>query len=134
MYKCKCGSTEFKVTMLTTADVHVTTEEGYPEHILGTEDTQNISFTGPFICTRCGMVRLSVEEIEEETRCAAKRCSCGNTKFSAHQVCYHDVVVDSNNNFDRNIAIYESENPYGPYYCTECGAEYDELGKLNKRE
>lgn len=55
------------------------------------------------------------------------KCECGNNKFVAHQRCYHDIVVDGSNNFESDKGIYESETPYGPYTCTECDKEYDEL-------
>lgn len=66
-----------------------------------------------------------------------KRCKiCGCTEFSAHQRIYTDIIVDGDNHFIKNdsqnnsIAIYESENPYGPYTCKTCGMEYDELNDL----
>ena len=59
---------------------------------------------------------------------------CGNKEFNAHQVCRMDVVVDGDNNWvsnpggaDSAASIYDSENPFGPYTCTDCGKEYDEL-------
>lgn len=65
-----------------------------------------------------------------------KRCKCGNAKFYAHQVCRLDVIVDGDYNFIRNASenaeasIYDSGNPYGPFTCTKCGEEYDELTDL----
>lgn len=44
-----------------------------------------------------------------------------------------DVICDEYGNFDSDIteglesAIYDSEKPYGPFTCVECGEEYDEL-------
>lgn len=60
-------------------------------------------------------------------------CKCGNDSFFAHQLVRMDVIVDSSNQFMDNIkpaetAIYDSETPYGPYTCTLCGKEYEELG------
>lgn len=55
------------------------------------------------------------------------KCVCGNDRFFAHQVCYHDVIVDDNNLFEEDDGIYYCMTPYGPYTCTECGREYDEL-------
>lgn len=52
---------------------------------------------------------------------------CGNIAFSAHQQSYHDVIVDKDNTFVMDAGVYESEDPYGPYTCTMCGAEFDEL-------
>ena len=61
------------------------------------------------------------------------RCKCGNNRFYAHQLIRLDVVVDENGAFDRNLydnaeaAIYDAEKPYGPFTCTVCNREYDEL-------
>lgn len=52
--------------------------------------------------------------------------NCGNNKFSGHQLVRMDVLVDENNNFIEQIEIYDSEKPYGPYTCTNCGQEYDD--------
>ena len=59
----------------------------------------------------------------------AKCPKCENTSFSDHQRCYHDIIVDENNNFLTNIEIYESETPYGPYTCFNCKTVYPELPK-----
>jgi hypothetical protein len=62
-----------------------------------------------------------------------KCLKCGNTEYYAHQQVYVDVVVDENNNFIKNTggtteaSIYESNKPYGPYTCTKCRAQYEEL-------
>lgn len=59
--------------------------------------------------------------------------NCGCSKFVAHQVIRADIVVDGDNIFEENLpgglesAIYDSSVPYGPYICTNCGMEYDEL-------
>ncbi len=54
---------------------------------------------------------------------------CGGNRFIAHQLVRMDIVVDGDNNFESNIegGIYDSETPYGPYTCTNCGNEIDEL-------
>lgn len=64
------------------------------------------------------------------------RCKCCNgTRFIAHQVVRMDVMVDEKNNFIGNLFggaeshIYDAGTPYGPYTCTDCGAEYDELAE-----
>ena len=59
-----------------------------------------------------------------------RKCSCGNDQFFAHQRCYNDIVVDENNNFQDNLIVYDAESPYGPYQCTSCDKEYDELNDL----
>lgn len=62
-----------------------------------------------------------------------RKCTCGNDKFYAHQACYLDVIVDGDNHFEDNAmktaeeSVYESDDPYGPYTCTKCGKEYDEV-------
>jgi len=44
-----------------------------------------------------------------------------------------DVIVDENNTFldnptgDGSLSIYEAENPYGPYTCMACGAQFEVL-------
>lgn len=55
------------------------------------------------------------------------KCVCGNDRFYARQVCYHSITVDGNNFFEDDYGVYGCLNPYGPYTCTECGREYDEL-------
>lgn len=58
---------------------------------------------------------------------------CDNGEFSAHQVCRVDIVVDRTNTFLANggngleDSVYDSGTPYGPYVCTRCGKEYEEL-------
>lgn len=58
---------------------------------------------------------------------------CGNNQFCAHQVVRMDVICDENGTFLSNVSenpaadIYDVEKPYGPFTCTLCGAEYDEL-------
>ena len=55
------------------------------------------------------------------------KCKCGNGRFWAYQVCYHDVFVDEHGVFEEDDGVYDSEAPYGPFICTACGADYDEL-------
>lgn len=65
-----------------------------------------------------------------------KACKCGSHEFYARQVCRLDIIVDESNCFLKDIgpeghtAIYDAETPYGPYTCTECGAEYESLDEL----
>ena len=64
-----------------------------------------------------------------------KRCKCGCQQFAAHQIVRMDVVVDPNNDWIRNLTndstcIYDAEEPYGPYSCMKCGAEYASLNDL----
>ena len=75
----------------------------------------NIDFTGLFVYVKCEKVHLDIDNIDEINKDITRRCVCGNNRFTAHQVCYHDVIVCSYNDFIRNIAIGEAENPYGPW-------------------
>lgn len=56
---------------------------------------------------------------------------CGSDKFTAHQICRMDIIVDGSGDFLGNISddiasdIYDHEQPYGPFQCCGCGAEYD---------
>lgn len=59
-----------------------------------------------------------------------RACECGNTNFYAHQVSYHDIIVNGKNVYEEDKGIYESENPYGPYTCTNCDTIYGELSEL----
>ncbi len=55
--------------------------------------------------------------------------TCGGQVFLAKQVCYHDVQVDKNGNWDNDCGVYESENPSSPFICKECCLEYEEIPK-----
>lgn len=56
---------------------------------------------------------------------------CNSERFTAHQVCRLDVIVDDTGEFLENAhkdaaqSIYDSNKPYGPFQCCGCGAEYD---------
>jgi len=54
---------------------------------------------------------------------------CGNGKFSGHQQVFMDVFVDSKGDWisDASKKPYDSNEPYGPFTCTKCGAEYETL-------
>jgi hypothetical protein len=58
-------------------------------------------------------------------------CFCGNDKFNAHQVVHQDVIVDGDNNWESSGESYDSNTPFGPYTCTECSHEFDELTDVN---
>lgn len=67
----------------------------------------------------------------EEQKIRPKACpSCGCRKFYAHQVAYHDVIVNGNGIFEEDAGVYESDEPYGPYSCANCGREFEELDGL----
>ena len=61
-------------------------------------------------------------------------CACGNNRYFAHQILRADIIVDEDGRFDSNIdgspssvSIYDAEAPYGPFTCTKCKKEYEEL-------
>ncbi len=55
------------------------------------------------------------------------KCKCGCERFMAHQICRHDVIVTDRGDYLSDHGIYDSETPYGPFTCIDCGAQYDEL-------
>lgn len=61
------------------------------------------------------------------------KCQCGNDRFVGHQILRVEVITDEHGDFYENLScgleksIYDAGNPYGPFTCTECGKEYDEL-------
>ncbi len=129
MIQCKCGSTVFKSQMIATSNVLVTSKSGQPELLPGSEDVLEADFKGTFVCKLCGAVYLDIGDADDSDR-EIRRCACGSARFTAHQICRHDVIVDSENNYVRDDGIYDSEKPYGPYMCTQCNTEYDELDDL----
>ena len=52
---------------------------------------------------------------------------CGHDRFRAHQKCFHEITVDSDNDWVSSSDIYYSGIPYGPYTCLKCGNITDEL-------
>ena len=60
-------------------------------------------------------------------------CTCGNDRFIGHQIIRVDVIVGADGSFLENVtgrledSIYDAERPYGPFTCTSCGKEYEEL-------
>lgn len=57
------------------------------------------------------------------------KCKCGNAEFSARQQVYQSVIVDGNNYWLRNVeeACDDAGRPYGPYVCTACEEEHENL-------
>ena len=51
------------------------------------------------------------------------KCECGCNRFIGHQLVWVEVIVNGNNDFEEQLEIYDSETPYGPYTCTNCGKE-----------
>jgi hypothetical protein len=45
-------------------------------------------------------------------------------------VARHDVLVNEYGTFLEDRGAYDAENPYGPFACTQCGAEFDDLEEL----
>jgi len=130
-FKCKCGSIEFTAKMVVTSNVRVTTESGNLESIPGTEEIISNEYSDVFVCVKCKACYSDVESNDGGSTPGYKRCACGNMKFSASQVCYHDIIVNSDNTFDRDVGIGEAERPYGTYTCTKCGATYEDLDDLD---
>lgn len=60
-------------------------------------------------------------------------CTCGNDRFYGHQIIRVDVIVGADGSFEENTtehlenSIYDAERLYGPFTCTVCGKEYEEL-------
>ena len=133
MIKCECGGTEFEVTMVTLSTVRVTTESGQPKQISGTKKEQPIEFNGSFVCVKCRKSYSETDIVKASEDSGQRRCICGNMRFTATQICYHDIIVDGYNNFQRDTGIGESEKPYGPYRYIECNAEYETLDKLDEK-
>ncbi len=62
------------------------------------------------------------------------KCICGNKEFHAHQKCRLDIICDGSGNWLKDSpndksACYDAEDPYGPFTCTKCKIEYEELVK-----
>ena len=60
-----------------------------------------------------------------------RKCLCGNAKFFAYQICYHDILVDGENDFLKNVKLTDVERPCGPYRCMQCNTEYENLEELD---
>lgn len=56
-----------------------------------------------------------------------KACECGNQEFSGHQVTRSDVRVDQDGDWLSSGEVYDSEDPYGPFHCTRCEKEYEDV-------
>lgn len=58
---------------------------------------------------------------------------CGKDRFIGHQMVRADVLVDGSGEYCDDLPgglsahIYDHGNPYGPFTCISCGAEYEEL-------
>ena len=55
------------------------------------------------------------------------KCKCGNSHFWAYQKRIINVRVDMNNQLIRDNGVHEKERPMGPYTCTKCNEEFNEL-------
>jgi hypothetical protein len=60
------------------------------------------------------------------------KCECGNDRFSANQICRHEVYIDVHGNYleDSPTGIFDADDPYGPFECTSCGKSYENLQLL----
>jgi predicted nucleic-acid-binding Zn-ribbon protein len=72
-------------------------------------------------------VKKIVDEINKKEPAVFVCTKCGHDKFYGHQVCYHDILVDGNENFLDDKGSEQSDKPYGPYQCENCGEEYEDL-------
>jgi len=116
--------------MVVKSTVVITEKAGKSVHDVEIADIQNNDYTGLYECTKCSKVYYTLYESAYIPCTHKKRCHCGSTGFTAHQQCYNDVIVDSNNIFQADLGCYESEKPYGLYCCIECGGVYEDLGEL----
>lgn len=63
-----------------------------------------------------------------------RTCNCGHNRFYARQETHDDIIVDQDNNWFDTIEIYYAGTPFGPYVCTNCGAQYDDLEELKDED
>jgi len=52
---------------------------------------------------------------------------CGSKYFTGRQVTKNDVLVNGKGEFLQQFATTDSDSPYGPFTCRECGTEYENL-------
>lgn len=55
-----------------------------------------------------------------------KQCKCGCNTFWGHNVYHLDVKVGEYKQWLADGEVYDNLEPYGPFSCDQCGAEYDE--------
>lgn len=62
------------------------------------------------------------------------RCPfCGSERFIGHQILRADIYVGGDGEFEENLPggleanVYDSGHPYGPFTCSQCREEFDEL-------
>ena len=101
------------------------------------EETQEVFGDVPWTRACCSNQCYTQHQIKCLEEYTGFKCECGNTEFIAHQVCHINVVVNGNNDWQRNYpddnsCCYESNTPFGPYICTQCGQEYPDLSKRRK--
>lgn len=65
--------------------------------------------------------------IKSFDRPSMKCPKCSNRQFRARQTIHRDVVVDEDGDFVKELEVFDGNKPYGPYKCTECGEELDDL-------
>lgn len=129
--KCECGCDTFFAVEVKQSKVIVSAGSGNGLIALpGAALTISAQYEGSFVCTNCKKEYGDVSDSDD----SGPLCSCGNNRFFARQEVYYDVVVDGNNIFNRNIGCEDAETPYGPYTCTRCGKEYDDLDELTNNE
>lgn len=58
------------------------------------------------------------------------KCKCGSNRFTAHQICHHDVIVDGDGQYTEDVLVYHGGKPFGPFTCFICGSVYEELEEM----
>jgi len=57
---------------------------------------------------------------------------CGGKEFIGQQKISHSVIVDAEGNWVKDNSVYDSEDPFGPFECSNCGELFDELPIVRK--
>ena len=75
---------------------------------------------------------IPYRENEEETPNGPHCTVCFNDYFFAYQKRHQSVVITGQGYWERDLPENESGAFYGPFNCTKCGMEYDDLDDLGK--
>ena len=52
---------------------------------------------------------------------------CGNQFWYATEREYHTIIVNENGDFCEDVSCDDVEIPYGPFSCTKCGYQREEI-------
>ena len=96
------------------------------------KEIQRVNGNVPWTWACCSAQCYTQHQLKCQAEDKGFKCECGNDQFYAHQVCHLDVKVDGDNMFLNNepndkSACYEAGTPFGPYTCTKCGKETEEI-------